>query len=135
MRALLALALSLALSCSPYPAAAGGRPAANRDSGGAAIAGLGVEQLALAAITGVGVGALAAAVSRNAVAGATLGTFTGTLAALYVAHLFVEAVVVGGVYYFWPWESPQKSGAASGKAIRDAKPPPAASGLRLAIER
>ncbi|HEV2301326.1 MAG TPA: hypothetical protein VGR91_07120 [Stellaceae bacterium] len=135
MRVLLALALSLALYGSPDPAAAGGNPAANENGGRAAIVSRRVEQLALAAIAGAGIGGVAAVVSGNAVTGATLGTFTGTLAALYVAHLFVEAIVVGGVYYFWPWESRQKSGAASGKAIKDAAPPAATLGLRLATER
>ena len=129
------MALSLLLWCSPDPAAAGAGAVSGEAGGRPAIAVLDIERVALAAIAGAGVGAIAATVSGNAVTGAAFGTFTGTLAALYVAHLLVEAVVVGGVYYFWPWESPRKSGPPSGKAIRDMQPPPGNLGLQLATGR
>jgi hypothetical protein len=130
VRALIALALSLFLCFSPYSAATARQP--TRSENRTAVR---IERLALAAVAGAGIGAIAAVAAGNAAAGATLGTFSGTLAALYVAHLFVEAIVVGGVYYFWPWERPKKSGAPSGRAIRSALPPPATLGLRLATRR
>jgi hypothetical protein len=64
------------------------------------IFGLTGPQLAAGVAIGAGLGAAAVAASGNTLAGAGLGT----LAAIYVAHLFVEAVVVGGMYYFWPSE-------------------------------
>jgi hypothetical protein len=64
------------------------------------ILGLTGTQLAAGVAIGAGLGAAAVAASGNTLAGAGLGT----LAAIYVAHLFVEAVVVGGMYYFWPSE-------------------------------
>jgi hypothetical protein len=62
--------------------------------------GLTGEQLVAGVAIGVGLGAAAVAASGNTLAGASLGT----LAAIYVAHLAVEAVVVGGMYYLWPSE-------------------------------
>ena len=136
MRLLIVLMLSVALCWSSGSLAAAEKNPPARISGTAAFAGLGVEDYALAAIAGAGLGAAAAAVSGNAVGGLTLGTLSGTLAALYVAHLLVEAVVVGGVYYFWPWESQrQKSARPLGKAIRDVPAPRPALGLRLATQR
>jgi hypothetical protein len=64
------------------------------------ILGLTGPQLAAGVTIGAGLGAAAVAASGNTLAGAGLGT----LAAIYVAHLLVEAVVVGGMYYLWPSE-------------------------------
>ncbi len=65
--------------------------------------GLTATQLALAAAVGAGAGLAGAVASGNVIAGASLGF--GTLAAIYVAHLAAEAVLVGGIYYWWPWEA------------------------------
>jgi hypothetical protein len=80
--------------------------------------GLTAGQLAIAAAVGAGAGAAGAVVSSNVVAGASLGV--GTLAAIYVAHLAAEAVVVGGVYYWWPWGSEPEPSASHTMTIRGA---------------
>jgi hypothetical protein len=74
------------------------------------IFGLTGPQLAVGVAIGAGLGAVAVAASGNTLAGAGLGT----LAAIYVAHLAVEAVVVGGMFYLWPSED-EGSGAPSRK--------------------
>ncbi len=58
--------------------------------------GLTRTQLALAVATGAGIGVLAAGGNSLFTAGA------GTLAAIYVAHMVVEAVAIGGMLYLWP---------------------------------
>ena len=77
-------------------------------------------QLAIAAAVGAGAGAAGALASSNVIAGASLGF--GTLAAVYVAHLAAEAIVVGGVYYWWPWEADPPPSAARTLVIRGADP-------------
>jgi hypothetical protein len=73
------------------------------------VLGLTGTELAIASSVGLGIGA-AAAFARSGrlaalVRGGTLaGLSLTTLVGLYVAHLFVEAVLVGGVYYYWPSE-------------------------------
>ena len=54
-------------------------------------------QLSAAAGIGLAAGVTAVIASRNALAGFGLGA----VVALYVAHLAVEAALVGGAYYFW----------------------------------
>ena len=81
-------------------------PAGHADHG--LLLGLTGPKLAIAAGVGLGVGAAAAAfVSRRSIAAllsrsALAGLGVGTLVGIYVAHLAVEAVLVGGVYYYWP---------------------------------
>ncbi|MGC2413428.1 MAG: hypothetical protein WA459_12120 [Stellaceae bacterium] len=78
--------------------------------------GLTATQLALAAAVGAGAGAAEALASGNLVAGASLGF--GTLVAIYVAHLAAEAVVVGGIYYWWPWDGDPDPPASRTISIR-----------------
>ena len=60
--------------------------------------GIGGGELALAVWAGAGVGAMAALV-----AGETLLTVgAGTVIAIYVSHLILEAIVIGGAVYVWP---------------------------------
>lgn len=60
--------------------------------------GIGGSTLALALAAGAGVGAMGALL-----AGETLLTVgAGTVVAIYVGHLLLEAVVVGGALYVWP---------------------------------
>ena len=80
--------------------------------------GLTATQLALAAAVGAGVGAAGALASGNVIAGASLGF--GTLAAVYVGHLAAEAILVGGIYYWWPWEAEPDPPASRNIAIRGA---------------
>lgn len=82
----------------------------------AIVFGLTATQLAVAAAVGAAAGATGALVSGNVIAGASLGF--GTLAAIYVAHLAAEAVVVGGVYYWWPWETKPEGPVSRTMAIR-----------------
>jgi hypothetical protein len=71
------------------------------------VLGLSGRQVAIAAGVGLGAGAAAAFFSRYSIRAllsrsALAGLGVGTLVGLYVAHLAVEAVLVGGVYYYWP---------------------------------
>jgi hypothetical protein len=120
MRALLGTALALALWSSPAAALAG---EVVPDAGdGSLVFGFTVTELALAVAVGAGVGAAGAVASSNLIAGASVGF--GTLAAIYVAHLAVEAAVVGGAYYWspwWPWGSEPQSPASRTMVIRDAE--------------
>lgn len=90
------------------------------------IHGLTTKQLVVAAVVGAGLGAAAAAVSGNV----AVGTGVSVLAAIYVAHLAVEAIVVGGVYYFWPEK--KKPSQATGQALALHSSSSQTAGLRLA---
>ncbi len=118
MRAVLAVAVAASLWSSPAATFAGEtiNPADKHDD--TLVFGLTAAQLAVAAAVGAGAGAAGALVSGNVIAGASLGF--GTLAAIYVAHLAAEAVVVGGVYYWWPWEAKPEAPASRSLAIRGA---------------
>src|SRR5260221_2833628 len=70
------------------------------------IFGLNGPQLADGVTIGAGLGAAAVAASGNTLAGSRLGTLAG----IYVAHLLLQAVVVGGMYYLSP--SDEKPGGA-----------------------
>jgi hypothetical protein len=118
MRAVFGVALAVSLWLSPVAALAGETVPSTGTDGGTLIFGLTVTQLVVAAAVGAGAGAIAAVASGNAVAGASLGF--GTLGAIYVAHLAAEALVVGGVYYWWPWESEEEAPASRAMAIKDA---------------
>ncbi len=87
-------------------------PEAARDN--TLIFGLTGPQLAVGVAVGAGLGAVAVAASGNTLAGAGLGT----LAAIYVAHLAVEAVVVGGMFYLWPSEDEASDAPARKMPIR-----------------
>ena len=119
-RVVLALALAVFLWASPAATLAGEtvNPLGERDN--AVVFGLTVTQLGVAAAVGAGAGAAGALVSGNVIAGASLGF--GTLAAIYVAHLAAEAVLVGGVYYWWPWEAKPEAPASRSMAIRGVEP-------------
>jgi hypothetical protein len=116
MRAVLAGSLAIFLWSSPAVTLAGETmdPAAKLDN--TLVFGLTATQLAIAAAIGAGAGAAGALVSGNLIAGASLGF--GTLAAVYVAHLAAEAVVVGGVYYWWPWEAKPEAPVSRTMVIR-----------------
>ncbi len=119
MRALLGAAFALALWLSPAATFAGAVPPDARD--GSLVFGFTVTELALAVAVGAGVGAAGAVASSNIIAGASVGF--GALAAIYVAHLAVEAAVVGGAYYWspwWPGGSEPEAPASRTTAIRDA---------------
>ena len=111
-RAGLGVALAASLWLSPTAMLFGetGSPAAAPDD--PLVFGLTAMQLAVAASVGAGAAAAAAIASGNAITGASLGL--GTLGAIYVAHWFVEAAVLGGAYYWWPdgwwpWEEEPKT--------------------------
>jgi len=118
MQALLGIALAASLWASPAAsfAAQAKNPADKADH--TIVFGLTAGQLAIAAAVGAGAGAAGALASSNIIAGASLGF--GTLAAIYVAHLAVEAVVVGGVYYWWPWDAEPEIPASRTMTIRGA---------------
>jgi hypothetical protein len=78
------------------------------------IFGMTAQQLAVGVVIGAGIGAIVVAASGNTLAGAGLGT----LAAIYVAHLAVEAVVVGGVFYLWPSENEPSDAPSRKTSIR-----------------
>lgn len=116
MRAGLGVALAASLWWSPAAALAGETaPSAGTDAD-TVVFGLTATQLVVAAAVGAGAGTVAAVASGNVIAGASLGF--GTLGAIYVAHLAAEALVVGGVYYWWPWESEAEAPASRAIAIR-----------------
>jgi len=118
-RALLGAAFALALWSSPVATFAGEVPPDARD--GSLVFGFTVTELALAVVVGAGIGAAGAVASGNVIAGASVGF--GALAAIYVAHLAVEAAVVGGAYYWSPWwprGSEPESPTSRTTAIRDA---------------
>lgn len=129
MRAMLTAALAASLWLAPIPALAGAVPAAPDKRDNTLAFGLTATQLAIAAAVGVGAGATGALVSSNVIAGASLGL--GTLAAIYVGHLAVEAIVVGGVYYWWPWDDEKKPAPSHALSIRGPALRDAAPGLRL----
>jgi len=118
MQALLGIALAASLTASPAAAFAEEAKTPADKSDHTVVFGLTAGQLAIAAAVGAGAGAAGALVSSNIVASASLGF--GTLAAIYVAHLAAEAVVVGGVYYWWPWDSEAESPASRTLKIRGA---------------
>jgi hypothetical protein len=130
MRRLLAVLLILALVGLAPVARAEEAPAAPAGDT-TLVLGLTPMQLAIAAVVGAAIGAAAAFASGNGIGLAGAGL--GTLAAIYVAHLFVEAVLVGGFYYFWPWEDqPQEEpGPSRTMAIRIAPSAPLAAASAL----
>jgi len=117
MPAVLGVALAAFLWLSPAAALAGETGPSSGPDGGTLVFGLTATQLVVAAAVGAGAGAVAAIASGNAIAGASLGF--GTLGAIYVAHLAAEALVVGGVYYWWPRESEDEAPASRAMAIKD----------------
>jgi hypothetical protein len=116
MRAIIGIALAAALWSSPAATFAGEKAIPADKADHTLVFGLTATQLALAAVVGAGAGAAGALVSSNLIAGASLGF--GTLGAIYVAHLAAEAVVVGGVYYWWPWDSDSDPPASRTISIR-----------------
>jgi hypothetical protein len=117
-RAALGIVLAAALWSSPAASYAGdGANRADKPED-ALIFGLTPTELAVAAAVGAGAGVAGALVSGNLIAGASLGF--GTLGAIYVAHLAAEAVVVGGIYYWWPWDSDPDPPASRTISIRAA---------------
>lgn len=123
---LLPAVLAVLLLSSPVEAAPPADPQAGRDHD--VIFGLTATQLSIAAGVGLGVGIAAALVARSRLPalvsrGALAGLGLGTLAGIYVAHLFVEAVLVGGVYYYWPSErGPEDDPSRSMKLRIDPSP-------------
>jgi hypothetical protein len=103
MRAMLGVALAAALWASPDATFAGEGMILADEPDDTLVFGLTATQLALAAAVGAGAGVAGALASGDVIAGASLGV--GALAAIYVAHLAAEAVLVGGIYYWWPWEA------------------------------
>ncbi len=121
MRALRGIALAAILWSSPTATfAAETMPPANKPDN-TIVFGLTAGQLALAAAVGASAGAAGALATSNIIAGASLGF--GTLAAIYVAHLAAEVVVVGGLYYWWPWNAEPEAPASRTLVIRGASPP------------
>jgi hypothetical protein len=118
MQALLGIALAAILFASPAATFAGDARLAEKPQHTVAF-GLTAGQLGLATAVGAGAGAAGALVSANMIAGAASLGF-GTLAAIYVAHLAAEAVVLGGVYYWWPWGAEPEAPASRTMAIRGA---------------
>jgi len=102
IRMALVLALAASLWLSPAAALAGETAPPTATDSGTVVFGLTATQFVIAVAVGAGTGAIAALASGNAIVGASLGF--GTLGTIYVAHLAAEALVVGGVYYWWPWE-------------------------------
>lgn len=102
MQAVLGIAVAAALWSSPAATYAGEKANPTDNPDHALVFGLTPTELGVAAVIGAGAGAAGALVSGNLIAGASLGF--GTLGAIYVAHLAAEALVVGGVYYWWPWD-------------------------------
>lgn len=90
------------------------------------IFGLTTTQLAIAAAVGAGLGATAAITARRMSVGAGLGL----LATVYIAHLGVEALIIGGVYFLWPEGPP--SGEPEGAAVPIGGGATRISGLGLA---
>ena len=90
--------------------------------------GLTGPKLAIAAGVGLGIGATAAAfVSRRSVSAllsrsALAGLGVGTLVGIYVAHLALEAVLVGGVYYYWPSKRAAEDEPSHSMKLRIAPP-------------
>src|SRR5229473_2802549 len=117
-QALLGIALAAILLASPAAAFAGDARSVADKPDHTIVFGLTAGQLALAAAVGAGAGAAAALASSNMIASASLGF--GTLAAIYVAHLAAEVVVVGGIYYWWPWEAEPEAPASRTMVIRGA---------------
>ena len=124
MRVVLGIALA-AILWLPPAALAGGTASSTGPDDDTLVFGLTATQLVVAAAVGAGAGAAVAGAgaavavaSGNAIAGASLGV--GTLGAIYIAHLAAEAIVVGGVYYWWPWESEEQPPASRALAIKDA---------------
>lgn len=102
LTALLAIVISLAPGC------AGAHEMPKEDPDRTVVFGLTATQLVIAAAVGAWLGGSAALATRRA----SLGAGLGLLAAVYVAHLAVEALVVGGVYYFWPGDQPTDDSGA-----------------------
>jgi hypothetical protein len=121
MRALLGITLAAILWSSPTATfAAETMPPANKPDN-TIVFGLTAGQLGLAAAVGASAGAAGALASSNLIAGASLGV--ATLAAIYVAHLAAEVAVVGGMYYWWPWNAEPEIRASRTLVIRGASPP------------
>jgi hypothetical protein len=135
MQVVLGVALAASMWLSTAVSLAGETASSAGPDDDTLVFGLTATQLVVAAAVGAGAGAAVAVASGNAIAGASLGF--GTLGAIYVAHLAAEAIVVGGVYYWWPWEPDEQTPASRAMAIRD----PAkgrgtsATPLRLAPQR
>jgi hypothetical protein len=118
MRALLGIALAAILWSSPTATfAAETMPPSNKPDN-TIVFGLTAGQIALAAAVGASAGAAGALASSNLIAGASLGV--ATLAAIYVAHLAAEVAVVGGMYYWWPWNAEPEIRASRTMVIRGA---------------
>jgi hypothetical protein len=119
---LAALLLGLTLAA-PHTAEAADSPLKMADR--TVVYGLTVTQLATAAAIGGWLGGSAALATRRV----SVGTGLGLLATIYVAHLAVEALVVGGVYFFWPGDAPPED---AGTTPTGGGPNPRISGLELA---
>jgi hypothetical protein len=117
-RVVLAAVLAVSLLSLPGAAFAGETTSPADKHVDTIVFGLTVTQLAIAAAVGAGAGAAGALVSANVITGASLGF--GTLGVIYVAHLAAEAIVVGGVYYWWPWETKPEDSASPAMVIRGA---------------
>jgi hypothetical protein len=117
MRAVRGLALAAFLVLSPVVALAGAAAPPPGTGDNTLLFGLTATELFVATAVGAGAGAALAVASGNAIAGASVGF--GTLAAIYVAHLAVEAIVVGGFYYGWPWAPTDETAPSRATAIMD----------------
>jgi hypothetical protein len=78
----------------------------------------------------LGIGTVAAVISRRLPAlpallsGGTLAELSvGTIVGIYLAHLAVEAVLVGGVYYYWPSERAPDDDPSRSMKLRLPPPP------------
>src|SRR5580765_8105589 len=118
MQVVLGVALAASMWLSTAVSLAGGTASSAGPDDDTLVFGLTATQLVVAAAVGAGAGAAVAVASGNAIAGVSLGF--GTLGAIYVAHLAAEALVVGGIYYWWPWEPEDESPALRATAIRGA---------------
>lgn len=94
-----------------------------------ASSGIGGGAVALAVAVGAGVGAVGALVASEALL--TVGA--GTVVAIYVGHLLLEAVIVGGAVYSWP-ESEDAAEPGSRPQF-EARQTPGAARLRLVASR
>lgn len=123
----LALVLAGAMAAGNVAAQTTG-PATKKPDARHMMLGLTGTQLAVSAGVGLGIGATAAFIAggrlRALMASGTLaGLGVTTLAGIYVAHLLVEAILVGGVYYFWPSRGGDDQPSRSMKLHLDPVPP------------
>jgi hypothetical protein len=134
---LVAIVLIALCCCSGAKAAQTSVPAGQPEHEHAVIYGLTGTKLAIAAGVGLGIGATAAFLSRRSLTALVprlAGLGVGTLIGVYVAHLAVEAVLVGGVYYYWPSErAPEDEPSRSMKLRIDLSTAnaPVSPGLRI----